>query len=50
MLPGDEYLDGIATPTTFSAPIASTAMAVTIAESIPPETAIATFLKPVFFR
>ena len=36
MLPRDEYGLGMETPTTFSAPSASTAIAATTAESIPP--------------
>ena len=36
MLPRDEYGLGMDTPRTFSAPRASTAMAATTAESIPP--------------
>jgi hypothetical protein len=46
MLPGDEYRDGMATPTTLAAPRASTAIVATMAESMPPERPTATFSKP----
>ncbi len=36
------------TPTTFSRPSASTAMAATSAESMPPESPMTTRLKPLF--
>ena len=38
-LPSDEYRDGMETPTTFSAPSASTATAATRLESMPPDSA-----------
>ena len=44
--PRDEYGLGMPTPSTFSAPSASAAMAATSAESIPPLSAITTLLKP----
>ena len=43
------YLEGIATPITFSAPNASTQIAAVKAESIPPEIPINTFVNLFFF-
>ena len=48
MLPRDEYWLGIETPTTFSGPSASTAIAATTAESIPPLRPSTADLKPHF--
>ncbi len=48
MLPRDEYGLGMETPTTFSAPSASTAIAATTAESIPPLKPSTADLKPHF--
>ena len=45
--PSEEYLDGIETPVTFSDPRASTAIAPTRAESMPPESATKTWSNPV---
>ena len=42
----EEYLDGIETPCTFVAPIASAAIAATRAESMPPDSPRTTDLKP----
>ena len=48
-VPADENADGMPTPTTLSRPSASTAIAATSAESIPPESPMTTRLNP-FFR
>ena len=48
MLPWLEYREGIITPSTFSGPMASAAMAAVNAESMPPERPSSTFLNPVF--
>ena len=45
-VPADEYADGMPTPATFSRPSASTAIAATSDESIPPESPMTTRLKP----
>jgi pyruvate,water dikinase len=45
-VPDDEYGDGMVTPLTFSLPSASTAMAATSEESIPPDSPITTCLNP----
>jgi len=45
-VPDDEYGDGMVTPLTFSRPSASTAMAATSEESMPPDSPITTCLKP----
>ena len=45
-VPADEYGEGMVTPVTFSWPSASTAMAATSAESMPPESPMTTCLKP----
>ena len=47
-LPPELYFDGMETPTTFSAPTASAAMAAVRAESIPPLIPSTTFSKPFF--
>ena len=44
-LPLEEYLDGINIPITFLLPIASTAIAALIAESMPPDNPKTIFLK-----
>ena len=44
--PVEENSLGMPTPSTFSAPSASTAMAATSAESMPPESPTSAFLKP----
>ncbi len=46
MLPSDEKRDGIATPTTFSLPRASTATAAVRLESMPPDSPITDLRKP----
>ena len=46
--PSDEYLEGIETPNTFSAPIASAAIVAQTAESIPPLSPRTTELKLFF--
>ena len=46
--PSEEYRDGSDTPVTFSGPSASTAIAATRAESIPPDNATNTFSNPLF--
>jgi hypothetical protein len=45
-LDGEEYAEGMATPTTLSAPKAATAMSATRLESIPPERPMTTFARP----
>jgi hypothetical protein len=47
-VPSDEYRDGMDTPCTRSAPIASTHNAAVSAESIPPESPMTTSPKPFF--
>ena len=46
MLPALENRDGMSTPTTWSAPSASAAIAATSDESMPPESPISTSAKP----
>ena len=50
MLPSEEYREGIAMPTTFSGPRASTATVAVRAESTPPDSPIKALEKPVLPR